>query len=383
MPLGGLVTGGLISAGGSLLGGLFGSRSAKKAGEILQNAGNAAATSTNATTTGNQQMVAGATQSDQGHIDDAKNQALQAREGAWNQQQDRLSPWLQAGDQGITAYSSAMAPGGDLTKQFTAPTAEEVERAPGYQFQAGEGLKAIQRSAAAAGSLGSGGTAKALDQYTQGLASTYYQNAFNNALTGFQTNRNNTFQGLSALAGFGQNANALYNQGAQNFGNGSAGDITSAASQYANLGQQGAEFSAQIGQQGNKTANDYMLQGAGGSAAGTVGAGNAWQNAFNGVGKGLGSIFAPTASSNPWNTGGGTNSTYAGNPIQNSNGTWSGGAGPAMPPSWTPPVDGRFGWGIGGTPAANSVAPDQMGYSQFRPPANTPPPAAWQRPQGR
>lgn len=53
---------------------------------------------------------------------------------------------------------------------------------PSFGFRLGEGLKAIQGSAAAKGTLHSGGTLKDLNNYAQGMASTEYGNAFDRAL---------------------------------------------------------------------------------------------------------------------------------------------------------------------------------------------------------
>jgi hypothetical protein len=47
---------------------------------------------------------------------------------------------------------------------------------PGYQFRLDQGNQAVQRSAAARGILGSGATMKAIDRYSQGLASSEYNN---------------------------------------------------------------------------------------------------------------------------------------------------------------------------------------------------------------
>jgi hypothetical protein len=46
---------------------------------------------------------------------------------------------------------------------------------PGYQFQLGEGTRAIENSAAARGGLNSGATLKALTSYGQNLADSDYQ----------------------------------------------------------------------------------------------------------------------------------------------------------------------------------------------------------------
>jgi hypothetical protein len=59
---------------------------------------------------------------------------------------------------------------------------------PGYQFRLSEGLKGIERSAAARGTLLTGGTLKALGQYHQGLASQDFGDAWQRAMNTFQTN---------------------------------------------------------------------------------------------------------------------------------------------------------------------------------------------------
>ena len=60
---------------------------------------------------------------------------------------------------------------------------------PGYQFRLNQGLNAVQKSAAARGLLGSGGTMKALNDYAQGQASSEFENYANR---------------LAAMAGIGQ-----------------------------------------------------------------------------------------------------------------------------------------------------------------------------------
>ena len=49
---------------------------------------------------------------------------------------------------------------------------------PSYQFRLDEGLKALERSAAARGTLLTGGAAKAMQRYAQDVASTEYQNSY-------------------------------------------------------------------------------------------------------------------------------------------------------------------------------------------------------------
>lgn len=141
--------------------------------------------------------------------------SLDFQKTEFNTEQANQAPFLKAGQTAVGDLSSLLAPGGGLsqgwTGQFTAPTAAQAEATPGYQFTLDQGRNAIQNSAAAQGGLLSGGTEAALDQYSQGLASTNYQQAFNNALTQygtayntFQNNQANQFNRLASVAGLGQ-----------------------------------------------------------------------------------------------------------------------------------------------------------------------------------
>lgn len=77
---------------------------------------------------------------------------------------------------------------------------------PGYGFRMSEGMKALERSAAARGGLLSGATLKGIERFGQGLASEEYQNAFNR----YQVNRANQLNPLQSLYGSGQtSANTL------------------------------------------------------------------------------------------------------------------------------------------------------------------------------
>lgn len=70
-----------------------------------------------------------------------------------------------------------------LQKQFTLPTAEDLRaNDPGYQERFDMGRQAIERGAAAQGSILSGGTLKGLEQYGQNYASGEYNNYVNQQL---------------------------------------------------------------------------------------------------------------------------------------------------------------------------------------------------------
>lgn len=148
-------------------------------------------------------------------------------------------------------------PGGE----FTAPTAAQAAQTPGYKFALDQGENAVQAGAAANGSLLTGGTLNAEQQYGQGLATTNYNNTYNQALSTYDTkyntwsnNQANQFNRLAAMAGMGQtSAQTLGSQGVQ-----SAGQI---ASTLTNTGQL-------LGQ-------DFQNAGAA-TASGYMGSANAW-----------------------------------------------------------------------------------------------------------
>ena len=160
--------------------------------------------------------------------------------------------------------------------QFQAPTLAQAQATPGYQFALQEGENAQQASAAANGSLLTGGTQAALNNYAQNYANTNYNNIYNQALNTYQTNYNtwanqqaNTYNRLSGIAGMGQTtAQTLGGQGLQ-----SAGQIAST------LGSTGA----QVGQQ--------MNNAAAATASGYVGAANAYGGMATGLGGNLSNLL--------------------------------------------------------------------------------------------
>lgn len=116
-------------------------------------------------------------------------------------------PWRQAGQVALGQLGSQ-----DFQRDFTA---NDFQKDPGYDFRMAEGMKALERSAAARGGLMSGGTLKALQGRSQDIASSEYQNAYNR----FNNDRTNRFNRLSSIAGLGQTANGQVAQAGQNYGN--------------------------------------------------------------------------------------------------------------------------------------------------------------------
>ncbi len=76
---------------------------------------------------------------------------------------------------------------------FKAPTLEEAQAQPGYQFALEQGQKALENSAAARGVLRTGGTLKDLFSWGDKFGEQNYGNVFNQDLQGYTTNRNNAF----------------------------------------------------------------------------------------------------------------------------------------------------------------------------------------------
>jgi predicted flap endonuclease-1-like 5' DNA nuclease len=177
-----------------------------------------------------------------------------------------VTPLVGTGNTNLGTFGSLMQqyPGG----QFTAPTAAQAAATPGYQFTLNQGEGAVQAGASANGSLLTGGTLNAENQFGQGLASTNYNNTYNQALQSYNTNYNtwannqaNQFNRLAAIAGMGQTtAQTLGNQGIT-----SAGQV---ANTLTNTG-------AQLGQ-------DYQNAGAA-TASGYMGAANAWGGGITGA----------------------------------------------------------------------------------------------------
>ena len=145
------------------------------------------------------------------------------------------------------------APGyGSLSRNFTM---SDFQADPGYAFRMSEGLKALDRQAAARGGLISGGALKAAQGYGQDLASQEYMNAFNR----FQTNRTNLLNPLQAMTGTGQTATTTLSQAGQNMGT----NVSNAM---------GASGQAQM---------NAMTAGADARASGYLGAQEGWNQAIN------------------------------------------------------------------------------------------------------
>jgi len=142
---------------------------------------------------------------------EAAQQSIDAQERMFGKQVELQEPFRQAGLSAQNRLMDYLA----LSENKTAPGYGKYARDfsmadytadPGYGFRVSEGMKALERSAAARGGLLSGSTLKGITRFGQDTASEEYQNAFNR----YQVNRANQLNPLQSLMGAGQtSANAL------------------------------------------------------------------------------------------------------------------------------------------------------------------------------
>ena len=141
---------------------------------------------------------------------------------------------------GITALNKLVP----MATEYTPFGMDQFQADPGYSFRMSEGMKGLERSAAARGGLLSGGTLKGIQRYGQDMASQEYNNAFNR----YQTERNARLNPLQSLAGVGQTTSQQ-------------------------LGQAGTQMAGNVG--------NLVTSGAAARASGYVGGANALTGALN------------------------------------------------------------------------------------------------------
>lgn len=164
-----------IVAGGSLLGGYLGGRSAQKAAETQAN---------------------------------AAREAIAQQQRMFDIQNEQQRPYREAG---YTALKDIA----NLQPYFTHRFGQEDFQAnidPSYNFRLQQGNIATTNLANQAGGLVGGNALQGLTNYGQNLASTEFGNAFNR----YQTERGNIYNTLAGIAGIGQTAQNQTSQLAQN-----------------------------------------------------------------------------------------------------------------------------------------------------------------------
>jgi hypothetical protein len=158
---------------------------------------------------------------------DAAREGQAAQERMFERQNELNEPFRQAGITGQNRYMELMGLGGNTGAQGYGRYARDFgmsdfQQDPGYQFRLTEGLRALDRQAAARGGLISGAALKAAGRYGQDYASGEYGNAFNR----YQVNRSNQLNPLAALAGMGQTATNALSNAASQYGQAAYGSAT-------------------------------------------------------------------------------------------------------------------------------------------------------------
>lgn len=190
MAIASAIIGAGIAAAGSIAGSVIGGNASKKAAQAQADGARYAA--------------------------DLQNQQYQ-------QSRADAEPWRIAGGKAIGSLSDMLQPGYDHTTS------------PGYQFRMDEGMRALEGSAAARGSLMSGNTLKDVIRYSQGVAADDFGGQFNRtasvAAGGQQVN-----QSLGALgaAAAGNAGNAMM-QGANARASGYVGQANALTGGLSNL----------------------------------------------------------------------------------------------------------------------------------------------------
>lgn len=178
----------------------------------------------------------------------AADQATALQRQMYTEGVARQAPWLEAGKNALAQMTEGTKPGGEYLRPFSMA---DYQADPGYAFRLKEGMRGLEQSAAARGSLLSGNTLKGITGYGQEMASQEYQNAYNR----YQQQQGTAYNRLAGLAGTGQ---------------------TTAAG----MGQAGSQYATQAGV--------YGMQAAGDVGSSQLAAGQAKASAYQGFGNILG-----------------------------------------------------------------------------------------------
>ena len=181
---------------------------------------------------------------------ESAREALALQQRMYEEAVARQQPYYQAGTNAL-AQMQGRTNAMPAAFQFRP---EQLTTDPGYGFRLSEGLKALERSAAARGGLLSGGTGKALTRYGQEAASQEYGNAFNRGLTEYNALRQREgeeYNRLAGLAGVGGTTAQQLTAAGQNYGQQAGNLLTGTASNIGNL----------MMNQGNTAANALLASG--------------------------------------------------------------------------------------------------------------------------
>lgn len=179
----------------------------------------------------------------------AAQAAADGEKAQYQQNRTDQQPYMNSGTHALDTINNDLSTGTGFAAPFSL---SNFMSSPGYQFQLQQGQNAVNSSAAATGGTLNGGTLKALQQYTSGLANSTYGDAYNRYLSTSQQQ-------------YGQ----LFN--------------------LANLGEQATSTLGNQGVQTAQAAGNDLTQVGNAKAAGDIGVGNAINSGLSSVGAVLGS----------------------------------------------------------------------------------------------
>jgi hypothetical protein len=189
----------------------------------------------------------------------AATQAADVQRSQFEQTREDQAPYREAG---YNALAEMQRTAGNVPGAFRFG-AGDYQADPGYAFRLSEGQKALDRQAAARGGLISGGALKAAQRYGQEMGSQEFGNAYNRALTGYNTDvarENQLYNRQAGLAGIGQTATNLVGTAGQNYATNVGNLMTSGAAANA-AGQVGMAnaVTGGLGTYLNYTQNNALL----------------------------------------------------------------------------------------------------------------------------
>ena len=190
----------------------------------------------------------------------AANNAAALSDAQYQQTRADQAPYREAG---VNALANVQRMAGNVPGAFNF-SGDAMYSDPGYQFRLSEGQRAMAHSNnAGRGGLVSGTSLKAMQDYAQNSASGEYNNAYNRALTSYNTgvaSENQLYNRQAGIAGIGQSATNLTNAAGANNANAMGNYLTSGAAAQAagTVGMANAANSG-LGTYLNYTSNNNLL----------------------------------------------------------------------------------------------------------------------------
>jgi len=157
--------------------------------------------------------------------EEAARMQVEAQKEALAQQERLTAPYRGLGESAIPAYQRLLGIGPNGQRLSPQQISQQLTQMPGYQFQLSQGLDATKRQAAAMGLGLSGNTLQALDKYSQGLASTSYQNQLENLLNPIKIGQASASNQAAAAGQTGANLSNIYGAQGQNQANIALGTV--------------------------------------------------------------------------------------------------------------------------------------------------------------